>query len=241
MRYLIAPLAAIAMTSCGRPPKIDYQNKVDTVSRMEDRMRDTTKVLVSSLPIKFDSTDLLLFPVGFIDIGDRGKGYAKLRSAYGSDSQIASSYFNTDQLSGNFVNIVFQEINGDERKLTDKKINIANIEFLRSIYKGTKSAYLLYTVFDRDSNNDGELNYLDLASLYISRIDGTEFKKVTKELHQLYDHRVIQGLNRIYFRTQEDVNKDGELDKTDKFHHYRIDFRSNGFHVSEFDPLNLFK
>jgi hypothetical protein len=39
---------------------------------------------------------------------------------------------------------------------------------------------------------------------YISRLIGTGFKKISKELHEFYDYNLIKGENRVYFRTLED-------------------------------------
>lgn len=242
MKYVLAVALIACVLGCGKQqPQIDYKSRVDTVSRIDDRTKDTTKVLVAALPGKFDSTDILLFPIGFVDLNERG--YSKIRSyeSESSSSNIMSGYFTGDELSGSFTNILFEGKDGAQHKLTDKKMTINRMEFLRSTYRSTKSAYLLYNVYDRDTNGDGQLDYSDLNALYISKLDGSEFKKITRELHLFYDHTLISDLNRIYLRTREDVNRDGEVDKRDKLHYYMIDFHSNGYAVIEFDPLQLFK
>ncbi len=136
-RLQIVIVTAILFCSCGQErPKINHE-AVDTTSVVDDRIKDTTKILVSKLPIKFDSTDMLLFAIGLVDLQERG-GYSKIGSGSYSSSDIASSYFNSDNLIGNFINIVFQDKSGNERKLTDKKIKIRSINFLRDIFKKTK-------------------------------------------------------------------------------------------------------
>ncbi len=219
-------------------PKIDYNDKVDTTSVIYDRVKDTTKILVAELPVKFDSTDIRLFAIELVDLQERG-GY-KYKSGSYSESGLVGSYQQRDDLIGNFINLVFQDKDGNDRKLTDKKMAIRRVHFLREIFKNTKSAYLLYTISDRDSNHDKQLNHLDLEALYISKIDGTEFKKLTKELHELYDWKVIQKENRVYFRTLEDQNKDGELTNKDKFHYYFIDFVDDKYSVNEHNPVKVF-
>jgi len=239
-RLLIVIVTAFLFCSCGQEkPKINHE-AVDTTSVVDDRIKDTTKILVSELPIKFDSTDVLLFAIGLVDLQDRG-GYSKLSSSSYSPADIAASYFNKDYLIGNFINIVFQETGGNERKLTTKKIRIRNINFLRDIYKATKTGYLLYSISDRDSNGDKELDQSDLEALYISRVDGTGFTKLTKELHEFYDWNFIKGENRIYFRTLEDKNKDGELNNKDKFHYYFLDFTGDKYLITEYNPVNIFE
>jgi hypothetical protein len=242
MRLLIvSAMTWILLTSCGEEkPKIDYANKPDTTSVIDDRIRDTTKILVAELPVRFDSTDVTLFAIGLVDLQERG-GYSKIGSGSYSGAEIASSYFNQDNLIGNFVNIVFKDKNGNEKKLTENKIRIRSINFVREIFRKTGRGYILYSVSDRDSNGDKELNHADLESLYLSRIDGTDFIKITKELHEFYDYQLIKGENRIYFRSLEDKNKDGQLSNKDKFHYYYIEFIADNYTVTEYNPLKIFE
>lgn len=241
IRLIFVTVTAILFVSCSKQrPKIDYQEKADTTSIIDDRIKDTTKILVSELPVKFDSTDILLFPVGLVDLQERGV-YGKIKSGSYGSSDIASSYLDRDKLIGNYTNVVFHDEKGSETKLTDKKIRIRTIYFLREIFNATKTGYLLFTISDRDSNGDKDLNYADLEALYISKIDGTGFKKLTKELHEFYDWRLIKTENRIYFRTLEDKNKDGELTNKDKFHYYFINFSSSSYSVTEYNPVKIFE
>jgi len=232
--------AAILFCSCGQEkPKINHE-AVDTTSVVDDRIKDTTKILVSELPIKFDSTDVILFAIGLVDLQERG-GYSKISSGSYGGPDIASSYFIRANLVGTFINIVFQDKSGNERKLTDKKIEIRSVTFLREIFKKTKAGYLLYSISDRDSNGDKELDHADLEALYISKVDGTDFEKISKELHEFYDYNLIRGENRVYFRTLEDKNKDGELNNKDKFHYYHIDFSVGNYTVIEYNPVKIFE
>jgi hypothetical protein len=241
IRLLIFWVTGTLFICCGQKGnKIDYESAIDTISVIDDRIKDTTKILVSELPVKFDSTDILLYAVGLVDLKERGV-YSKIGSSSYSDSDIASSYFHSDNLIGNFINIVFQDKSGNQRKLTDKKLRIRSVNFLRDVFERTKTGYLLYSISDRNSNGDKELNHSDLEALYISKIDGSEFKKVTRELHEFYDWSLINGENRIYFRTLEDKNKDGELNNQDKFHYYFLDFLDTKYSVTEYNPVKIFE
>jgi hypothetical protein len=239
IRILVGLAIGTNLLSCG-PDKstIDYNEPMDTTSVIDDRIKDSTKILVSELPVKFDSTDILLFAIGLVDFQERG-GYSKIGSY--SNSDLSLGYRESDVLTGNFINIVFQDKQGSERKLTDRKIKIRNVTFLRDVFKNTKREYLLYSISDRDSNGDKELDQSDLEALYVSKMDGTEFKKLTKELHEFYDWSLIRGENRVYFRTLEDKNKDGDLNNTDKFHYYFIDFSGDKYVVLEYDPVKVFQ
>lgn len=240
IKILLTFVTAMLLISCGQNRKIDYTRNLDTTSVANDGIKDTTKLLVSELPIKFDSTDILLFAVEQVDLQERG-GYSKVRSAYYGSAEIATSYFSTDHLIGNFVNIVFKDKSGHEQRLTNKRIKIRSVTYLRDIAKQTKVGYLLYSISDRDSNADRELNNSDLEALYISNIDGSGFTKLTQELHDFFDWSSIKGESRIYFRTLEDKNRDGILNNRDKFHYYFIDFENNKYSVTEYNPLKIFE
>src|SRR6187399_803233 len=120
-QIVICMVTVILFASCEQRPKIDYEAKIDTTSVVDDRVRDTTKVLVSELPIKFDSTDILIYAIGLVDVQGRN-GYSKIGSGSYGSSDGGSSYFNRDQLTGSFINLVFQDKKGGEIKLTDKKM-----------------------------------------------------------------------------------------------------------------------
>jgi hypothetical protein len=237
-RILLALTVAALFFSC-EPKQIDYDRPVDTTFVVDDRINNTTKVMVAELPIKFDSTDVLLFAVELVDLEQRG--FNHVGSNFYSYSKLEGSYMNNDDFSGDFINIVFQDKDGHERKLTDKKMKIQSIHFLRGIATKTKSRYLLYSVLDIDSNGDLELNASDLEALYISRIDGSGFTKLTRALHELYDWNTFKGEGKIYFRTLEDRNKDGKLTNKDKFHHYFVDFSNDPYSVTEYNPLKVFE
>ena len=239
---LFAPIVLIVlMLSCEKKPKIDHTIQIDTTSVVDDRISDTTKVLVANLPARFDSTDVLIFTVGLVSLEPERR--ALIKGDYGSSSSgsnISYAYFSQDNINGNFINLIFKDKNGDERKLTDKKVIIDDVQFLRHLFKKTGKAYLLYQIYDRDSNGDKELNYNDLKALYIGNLDGTSFTKLSRELHDLHDYNFIKEENRVYFRTLEDRDNDGELTSKDKFHYYFISFVGGTLQVVEYNPLSVF-
>lgn len=240
-RFLALAFFAVLAFACSeQTPKIDYENQIDTVATIVNIVDDTTKIVVSELPVRFDSTEVLIYAVGLVDLQERG-GYSKFGSGSYSGSDISSSYFNKDNLSGQFINLVFEDGNGNRTPLTNHKMTINRVLFLRGIYNNTKQQILMYSLYDRDTNGDGRMNRQDLESLYLSNIDGTNFKKISKELHEFYDHRTLKEDNKLYFRTLEDINKDGKLNNQDKFHYYLIEFLEDGYEVSEYDPIDAFE
>jgi hypothetical protein len=123
--------------------------------------------------------------------------------------------------------------------LTKNVISITSTQFLREIYKKTHLQYMLYSVIDRDLNKDGRMDYLDITSLYISNLDGTVFTKLTGQYHNYVDGKLIIQELKYYYRTIEDINKDGIFNKVDKYHYYYIDFACNPYKIVEYFPLKL--
>ena len=121
--------------------------------------------------------------------------------------------------------------------LTTKNIRIKSVSFLRGIFDNTKKQILVYTIIDRDSNRDNKLDDDDIETLYISNIDGTNFTKLTAEFQELIDWKVLEIKNRLYFRSIEDTNKNGEFDKEDDLHYQYIDFSNNKLKVTEYKPI----
>ena len=240
-KLLVFAFLGVLTFSCSDlTPRINYENQIDTVATVINITEDTTKILVSELPVRFDSTEILMYAVGLVDLQKRG-GYSKFGSGSYSSSDISSSYLNKDNLSGHFINLVFEDKNGNLTPLTNHKLTINKVLFLRGIYNKTKQQILMYSLYDRDTNGDGKMNSQDLESLYLSNIDGTNFKKISKELHEFYDHEMLKNDNKIYFRTLEDINKDGKLNNQDKFHYYVIEFLEDTYEITEYNPIDVFK
>ena len=74
MRILIVDFIAYTLfTSCNESKqKINHEFKVNTVATLDNRIHDSTRILVSELPIKFDSTNVLLFAEGMVDLQECG-------------------------------------------------------------------------------------------------------------------------------------------------------------------------
>lgn len=239
-KIILGLLIVPVLFSCSeRKQKINYANAIDTVGVIDDRKVDTTKIMISELPVKFDSTEVLIFAVGLVNLEERG-GYSKFRSGSYSDFSSSHIYTGNNTISGDFINLIFQDSVGEKRILTKNKIRLKQASFLKSTYRLTGKPYILYLLYDRDTNGDKQINPKDLEALYLSNIDGTNFAKLTRELHEFYDYTLIDKGKKLFFRTLEDINKDGKLNNKDKFHYYSIDFEESQYKVTEFYPLDVF-
>jgi hypothetical protein len=96
---------------------------------------------------------------------------------------------------------------------------------------------LIYRILDKDTNGDKELNEFDISTLYISNIDGTNLTKLTSEFQELIDWKVVTIKNRLYFRSAEDSNKNGDFDKEDRIYYQFIDLSDSEWKVKLYNPL----
>ncbi|MFT7033931.1 MAG: hypothetical protein ACJA2S_002440 [Cyclobacteriaceae bacterium] len=94
-------------------------------------------------------------------------------------------------------------------------------------------------VTDKDTNNNGELNDDDVESLYLSNLNGSNFKKLSFGYQELLDWKILTINKRLYFRTIEDIDKNGEFNKKDEIHHFFVVLEKPKFIAVEYDPLEL--
>ena len=135
-------------------------------------------------------------------------------------------------------NLKFQEIGSDSiHSLTDKPILIQNVMYLKSVSDKAKQQVLVYSLADLDTNKDGKLDENDIKSLYISEISGKRFTKVSVDFQELIDWNVIESKNRLYFRTIEDTNKNGQFDKNDVVHYHYLDLSNKDWKVFDYNPI----
>jgi hypothetical protein len=229
---------SLALVSCGRNhTKIDYENPgINDTLAMKTLVEDSTKVLLSDLPIHYDSTGYLIHPVGMLDLNERtGSGLLKSGS---SGSEYYQDEFSS---SGNLTNLVFENIlTREQRLLTNRAMYIRSFQYLREVTKRTGKEFILYIITDRDSNNDRKLDYNDLESVFLSNLDGTGFSKLSKNTEEYSEGKMITEELKYYFRTLEDVNRDGKYNwRQDRFHYYYIDFLISPVKVTEYYPLKL--
>jgi len=218
---------ALACTNTDKP-KVVYEQ--DTTAT--GLIIDTTAITMANLPIYFDSTEYMLFVVGKSQSYSRG-AKAYIGSGSSAEDSFSVGYFDGKSVSGDIDNIKFQHIDSIHiRELTTEQIKIRNFHLVH-----TTANVILLEVMDKDTNKDQQLTYEDVVSLYIANSNGTTFKKLSINGHQLLDWELATAANRIYFRTIEDVNRNGEFDRKDAFHHYFVSLKTENFEAVEIFPL----
>ncbi len=234
---LILGITILLFASCGKGNKPKIVHAKNNGNEFPELKKDTTYIEISDLPIQIDSTNYLIHPIGDFRIEDkRGKVIYK-SSGYGSKNFKISSYGGY-RISGNISNVKFQHIDSEKLSaLTENVIKIKSLTFLRKLFDNSKKQLLVYEVTDKDTNQDGKLDFNDINTLYISKISGTDFRKLTDTNKELIDWKLIESKNRLYFRTIEDTNKDGEFDKKDIVHYKYVDLNSDSLKITEYKPI----
>ncbi|MCG9791129.1 hypothetical protein [Flavobacterium algicola] len=237
IKIVVLAVLVLLVASCKEEvekPKVIYDgaNKNKPYTKL-----DSTQVAIADLPIQMEGTDYLIHPVGDLRVYEKGT-----KSRYGSSSVIDLSFtisnFGEDEITGYLQNLKFQKVSSDSiRPLTDKAILIQTASYLSGIADKTKNKILVYTLFDMDSNRDGKLDTSDIKSLYLSDISGSNFTKISVDLEELIDWSLIESQNRLYFRTVEDTNKNGQFDKNDVLHYNYIDLSSSSWEVKSYKPI----
>lgn len=227
--------AVLLMVSCKKEapekPKVTY----DTPAKPKVTPKvDTTQIAVADLPIHIPGTTYLIFPVGDLNVNSSARG-----AEYSSnDVRFRMSNYSENEIAGYLRNIKFQQIGTDSiSALSDKPLLIQTATFLKTVADKTKQQILVYTLADMDTNKDGKLDASDIKCLYVSDISGARFTKISTDFQELIDWNIIEAQNRLYFRTIEDTNKNGEFDKNDIVHYHFVDLSDKDWKISSYDPI----
>ncbi|MDG5492673.1 hypothetical protein [Psychroserpens sp. SPM9] len=209
---------------------------VDDTKTSTEALSEQKTVAIADLPILIDSTSIIIHPIGNYIKSKNRSDYFK-SSSYESDS-FSTVNHTRNQIRGLMSNIKFQHIDSNALKpLTDKKICISSMNFLREVFEATAQGYFLYLVYDKDTNVDGVLNYKDLESLYMSNLDGTAFRKLSPDNQDLKQWKIIIEAKKLYFKSIEDSDKNGEFDNKDTLHYFYLDLNAINSQVTEYYPI----
>ncbi|MBU0939862.1 MAG: hypothetical protein K2Y30_05975 [Flavobacteriaceae bacterium] len=229
--------AVLLFVSCKEEvekPRVIYDaaNKVKAVGKV-----DSAQISISDLPIQMEGTDYLIHPVGDLRVYERGA-----KSRYGSSSVIDVSFtisnYGEDEITGYLQNLKFQKIDSDSiHSLTDKPALILTATYLAAVSNRNKKQIMVYTMYDVDTNRDGKLDTSDIKSLYLSDISGRKFTKISADFQELIDWNLIESNSRLYFRTVEDTNKNGQFDKNDVVHYNYVNLASGEWTAASYDPI----
>lgn len=235
-KYTVLVLLAL-LASCRQEiekPKVIYEEAKSASDA--NVKKDSSQIKIADLPIHMEGTKYLIHAIGDVRV------YEGNSSSYGSSKTNSMSYaisnYNRFELTGYFENLMFQHVDSTAlRPLTDKNVQIQTATFLNTVSDKTGKQILVYSLVDSDTNRDGKLDANDIKSLYISNFNGTKFVKLSDDLQELLDWNVVEMQNRLYFRTIEDINKNGAFDKNDKVHYHFVNLISKDWSREEYEPI----
>lgn len=233
LTLIVSAVVFVSLSSCKdeipEKPKVIYEDAVTKTAPV-----DTARIEIADLPIQIPGINYLIHPIGDF------RTYEGRNKSYGTDKgSFTISNFGEYEITGFLRNIKFQEVASDSlRSLTDQHVLIQSITFLKQLSDKTGQKVLLYSMADRDTNRDGRLDAADIRALYISESSGERLTKISTDFQELVDWYLIESRNRLYFRTIEDTNKNGEFDPNDVLHYHYIDFSTPEWKVQEYNPLD---
>ena len=230
-------IAILFLTSCKEEvekPKVTY----DGASKTKVLIKvDSSQIQIADLPIQMEGTDYLIHPIADLSIREKG-----IKSRYGSSSvndlSFTISNYGEFEITGFLQNLKFQKIDSDSiKKLTDKPVLIQTATYLKSVADKTNNQIMVYTMVDMDTNKDGKVDTSDIKALYLSEISGEKFTKISYDFQELIDWKLIGSKNRLYYRTIEHTNKNGEFDKKDVINYYYIDLSKKEWKIIAYEPV----
>jgi len=234
--FLVVLLLFFGCRKEEKTPKLTYPDPQKEEKTPELKI-DSAQIKVADLPIHIENTKYLIHPIGNLRLYNTK--YSKSGS-YSKNSFVSYSIsnYNNFMLTGYLSNLKLQHMDSTNLKtLTDNIIEIQSVTYLDEISKKIGQDILIYTLADSDTNRDGKINSNDIKTLYISEINGTNFVKLSNDLEELIEWNSINSLNRLYFRTIRDINKNGSFDQNDSVHYYYVDLKKSISEVVEYNPM----
>lgn len=218
-------------------PKVIYDNST-VKTKIVTQVVDTTQLEIADLPIQLQGTNFLIHPIAALNIYGKNAKSNYESSAAVNDVSFKISNFSDNEITGYLKNLKFQKVGSDSLKLlTNKKVLIQTITYLKSISDKLKKQILVYTLADSDTNKDTKIDSNDIKTLYISMVSGDNFVKIASDFQELIDWKVVESTTRLYFRTIEDTNKNGAFDKDDAVHYQFLDLASKDWKVIAYNPI----
>ncbi|RXR17688.1 hypothetical protein EQG63_09365 [Flavobacterium amnicola] len=202
-------------------PKVKYDS---TAPKVEIK-KDTSRLEIADLPLQFQNSNVLLYVIGDLRVGEMKK------NGYEDKANFTISNSLEEEVTGYLRNVKFQKVGEDSlHVLTDKVLMIERMSYLKS------KKMIVYVLADADTNQDLKVDSDDIKSLYLSTDMGKNFTKISPDVQELIDWNFIENTNKVYFRTIEDANKNGEFDKKDKLHYFSVNL-SEDWKSVEFSPV----
>ena len=150
MKKIFIQIIAITFVfvSCKKEPevpKVSYDEKVKSKDRAAKE--DTTKIEIADLPIQFEGTNTLIFPIGKMQLSKNYKS-SSIESYDGTEANNFKISNNSDnEITGFMTNLKFQKLGQDSLiSMSKDKIFIQSISYLKEIAQQSKIQLLVYVL-----------------------------------------------------------------------------------------------
>ncbi|AWI27084.1 CREC-EF hand family protein [Flavobacterium pallidum] len=229
-------LAAACKENEPEKPKVTYTD--NNKGKQAEVKSDSSQIKIADLPIQMEGTKYLIHPIGDYRIYE-GRSKTAANSSAAERVSFSVSNYNLFEITGFLQNLKFQHIDSTTiRPLATKPVCIQTAAYLNTVAAKSRLQLMVYSLSDMDTNKDGRLDASDIKTLYISDISGTRFTKLSGDFQELIDWNVVESKNRLYFRTIEDTNKNGEFDKDDVVKYHFVDLMTKEWKPENYDPVN---
>jgi hypothetical protein len=96
---------------------------------------------------------------------------------------------------------------------------------------------MVYSLADSDTNKDQKLDENDIQSLYLSTLSGEKFTKISADLMELVDWKIIDANAKLYYKTIEDSNKNGQIDTKDAIQYHYVNLLDEQWKPIQYFPI----
>ncbi len=209
MKQILIILLTTLIFSCNkRQDRIQIVENKNLTQKQIDSVLDEYNFEYSRV-VFIDSLEKAILPIS-TQKARGGRRYKKV--SYSADSY------------PRYWNLLFYDVKtGKTKLLTEKKTRISDFRTnLTKVGKILKRS-ILYEIGDTDFDLDNKLTYSDPIQLFISDIDGENFRKLSPKNEHLTEYQIVPNTNKIIFQTLRDTNDDKKFDIKDEVIWYMID------------------
>lgn len=120
---------------------------------------------------------------------------------------------NSSSESVRYTNIIFyNKFSGKSHLLLDKKSLIIELEFVKLSEKDNKDvSFLILSIVDKDTNEDGYLNWDDAEIGYLYNISGKKLQQITPQNSNLSKWHFDHKSKTVFLEIIKDINKDNKF------------------------------
>lgn len=217
MKNLICLLLVFGIFSCGKKSTRTETIEDENLSQHQIDSILTDFKFEYDQPVFIDSTSQILLPITTVPL-ERSKKFSRLSSEDWYYSEDYSRYWNI---------LFYNKDSGKTQLLTESKLRIS--EYIVNLKKTgvVLSKSILYKIRDTDYNKDKKLNHLDPEYLFISKTNGSVFKRLSPLHENLESYTLIPNRDQILLKTRRDSNNDLEFNWEDEQIWYVIDVSSD--------------